>query len=391
MIRHRLRIVVAVAALAALTTLSGCSATAGGGESAAGSTSAADLAWAKELTDRHLAGTDRALPASGPKAVPGKNVWVVSCSSTGAGCNLPAQGVAEAGAKLGWRVTVVDGKINPAVYNSGIRNAIAAKADAVVLTGVDCASTQAAIKDAKAAGIKVFGVNALDCDDKYAGGGTKLFSGAMPWGPENQAYGEFLDTHVGPAIAAWVITKTNGTGNILLMTEADNAATRHVGDAEAATLAQRCRGCTVNTVAFTGADLLAGLQAKVSAALGKYPKADVVMVPIDAAVSLGTSAAVQQARASGRRILLVGQEGVPASVGLVKQGIQDYAAGRPMTWAGWAAADELNRLFAGQPLVDEGIGFGAMDQDHRPAGDSYDGNPKSSGYRANLQRIWGVS
>lgn len=369
------------------STTAGTASQGGGG---GGGTSAAVLAEAKTVTEQNFAGTDRALPASGPKAAPGKTVWALACSTTAAGCALPAQGLVDAGTAMGWNMKLVDGKLDPSVYNSQIRAAAAAGASAIALFSVDCAATKGAIEEAQKAGTKVFAANSLDCDDKYAGGGKAMFDGSMVWGPENQDYGSFVDKYVGPSVADWVITKTNGSAKIIQLRQDDSAGTRHIGQSEYDRL-QQCAGCSVEVVPFTGADLLGGkIQGKVSAALQKVPDATVVMVPTDATISLGAGAAVQQARASGRQILLVGQEGVPAAVKLVKDGTQSFALGRPWPWTGWAAADAINRMFAGQKPVDSGIGFGSMDADHPPKGDVYDGNPKSSGYQANHKKTWGV-
>jgi len=355
-------------------------------------TSPEDLDWAKSVVTELFAGTDRALPTDGPKAVPGKTVWALACSTTAPGCDLPAESFVEAAAHLGWTTKLVDGKLDPSVYNTQIRAAAAAGADAIALFAVDCPSVEGAVKAVQAQGTKVFGVNSLDCDDKYSSGGKPLFDATMVWGADNQSYADYVDSQVGPSVAAWVIDKTEGKANIIQLRQDDSAGTHHIGESEYDTLKSKCGGCTVNVVDYTGADLTSGgVQSKLSAALQRYPDADVVMVPVDAAIALGAGAAVQQARATGRDILLVGQEGVPSSIQLIKQGQQDFALGRPWPWVGWAAADALNRYFAGAKPVDAGFGFGSMDADHPPASDVYDGNPQSSGYQANYLKIWGVS
>ncbi|WPB95976.1 sugar ABC transporter substrate-binding protein [Streptomyces malaysiensis] len=379
--------------LATAAVLTACgSGGANGGASGGGTTSEDVLATARKTTKANLAGTDRALPAHGPKAQKGKKVWAIACSTVAPGCSMPAKGLADAGKALGWKVTIADGKLDPSVYNAQIRAAAAAKADALVLFGIDCAPVKGAIEAARKSGTKVFAANALDCDDTYAAGrGKALFDGELVWGPDNTDYATFTDTYVGPGQADWVIAKTEGKANIIQLRQDDSPGTRHIGES-AHKRFEDCGGCTVTTVSYTGADLAAGkLQGKVSAALQKAPKANVVTVPVDAAISLGVASAVQQARAGGREILLVGQEGVPASVKLVKSGVQSFALGRPWRWTGWATADGVNRMFAGEKAVDAGFGFGSMDADHRPKADVYDGNAPSAPYVGNYKRIWGVS
>ncbi|MDQ7905753.1 substrate-binding domain-containing protein [Phytohabitans sp. ZYX-F-186] len=384
----RLRPFVAVVALSAL--LAGCG-EAGSADTGGRTTTDAVLEKARTLVAANFAGTDRDLPASGPAAVKGKNVVALACSATAPGCALPAQGFVDAATALGWTARLVDGKLDPSVYNTQIRAAATAGADAVALFGVDCAAAEGAIKSARQAGTLVFAGNALDCDDTYAGGGEAIFDGGLIWGTAGTDYGRFLDEQVGTSIAAWVIAETGGKAKVLQMRQDDSATTRHTGESEFKALSE-CGGCRVDTVPYTGADLLGGkLQAKLSAALQRHPDADVVMVPADAAISLGAGAAVEQARAGGRELLLVGHEGVPSSIQLIRKGQQSFALGRPWPWTGWATADALNRHFAGAPQVDPGFGFGAMDAEHLPAGDVYDGNADSPSYQDNYRRIWGVS
>ncbi|GAA1017629.1 sugar ABC transporter substrate-binding protein [Acrocarpospora pleiomorpha] len=383
----RTRIAALCAPLLALA-LAGCG---GSSSDSAGSTSTGVIDEAKAATAAAFAGTDRALPAGGPPAREGKTVWALACSTQAAGCVLPAEGFVAASQALGWNVKLVDGKADPAVYNAQLRAAAAASVDAVALFGVDCSMVKASIGHVRGVGVKVFGGNALDCDDKFSGGGEPLFDEHLRFNDDLISYEDYMSTFVGPAIADWVIAETGGEAEIILMRQNDNATLRLVGDSQAARFAE-CGGCIVHEVPFTAGDLFGGkLQGKATAALQKHPNAGVVMVPADSAITLGVGAAVDQARKSGRDgLLLTGNEGVPSSIELIRKGTQSYAVGRPLTWTGWAAADGLNRLFAGVDQVDSGMGIGSMDADHLPKGDVYDGNPKSSNYQENYKKIWGV-
>ncbi|MFF7249364.1 substrate-binding domain-containing protein [Embleya sp. NPDC008237] len=385
----RTRIAAVCGALLALT-LSACGSSSSRGPT--GSTSDDVIKQAKASTEQAFAGTDRALPTGGPKAQAGKTVWALACSTQAAGCVVPAQGFVDASKALGWDVKLVDGKADPAVYNSQLRAAAAAHVDAVALFGVDCSVVKASIEVVHTAGVKVYGGNALDCDDKSSDGGKPLFDEHLRFNRSLISYEDYMSTFVGPTIADWAIAKTDGTAEVVLMRQDDNATLRMVGDAQAGRLA-KCDGCVVHEVTFTSVDLFGGkLQGKAAAALQQFPNADVVMVPADSAITLGVGAAVNQARQGGRKdLLLAGNEGVASSITLIRNGTQSYAVGRPLTWTGWAAADGLNRLFAGEKPVDSGMGIGSMDAEHLPRGDVYDGNPASSGYRENYKKIWGVT
>ena len=341
--------------------------------------------------ERNYAGTDRELPRDAPRPATGKKIWIVECSSAAEGCAAPARGAAEAAEALGWQATLVDGKLDPAAYNAAIRDAVAARADAIVLASVDCGLTKASLQAAKRAGITIAGLYGLDCDDRYAGGGERLFDAEILY-DDGKTYGQWLPGPYAESAADYAIAKTGGKAKVLAMRENDVASVRHVSDGFERRMAE-CDSCETTVVEFTGADLVSGkLQAKVQTALTQHPEVDVVFSPYDAAVTLGIAAGV---RASGRdkEIVLVGGEGFTPNIQMIRSGSgQDFAAGAPARWAGWAVVDQINRAFAGAPLVDQGIGLQSIDAEHNLPTRTpfYDGNARSD-YEANFRRIWGLS
>ena len=293
----------------------------------------------------------------------------------------------EAGRKLGWKMKLQDGKLDPNQYNRVIRSAIAARVDGIVLAVIDCAPVKSSLEAARSAGIKTMGVFSLDCDDPYSKG-TKHFDGEISYGDRSTA--DFFANEYAKNMADYAIAKTDGKAKVIMMREDDTLEPRIVNDGFEKEL-KRCTSCELWTVPFTGADLIGNrLQSKAAAALVKHPDANVVMAPYDAAITLGVGPAVI---ASGREtdIILIGAEGLPPNIKQIRDGKgQDFATGAPSRWMGWAGVDGLNRIFAGGPQVDEGIGVMAIDKDHNvPSGAYYDGNPKSR-YEQNFLKIWGA-
>ena len=364
----------------------------GSGDSASTSSAKAstrgDAAWAQEFLDKAYAGTDSALPASSPPAAKGKTVWILSCSQAAPGCATPAAAAAEAAKAIGWNAKILDGKFDPTVWNQQLRSAVAAKPDAVILDAVDCAAVQASLSAAKQAGIKIYGFYSFDCDDSYTKGQPQ-FDGQLTFAPWKD-YGDFVENQIARTQAAYAIVKQGGKANVIQFYETDVAVAHHIGDGYGQWMAT-CSGCKVWKVPFTGADLIGGkLQAKAAAALSRYPQANVVAAPYDATILLGIGAAVAQARASGRKLLLTGGEGLAPNIELIRKGGQDFAAGLPAAWVGWAAIDGLNRAFNDQPQVAEGLGNQAIDAAHNlpTATAYYDGNAKSGDYKAVYQKLW---
>ena len=371
----------------------GCGSSSGsnGATASGGSSSTGSVAAAKAFVDQAINGADRPLPTSSPKPQPGKKVWVLSCSQAAEGCQVPAAGAAEAGKMIGWKMTVFDGKGDPATYAKGVRSAIAAKADGIILVSIDCAAIKAPLDEAHKAGINVFGFYGIDCNDPFAGGGKKEFDGQVDYGKKYGSFTEAVENRYARLIADYTIRKTNGKANVIAITEDDIAVVHYIWRGYLKWIARDCPDCKITKLPIALSDLLQGkLQGKVQAALTKNPTANVVFAPYDAAITGGVAAAVQ---ASGRdkQILLTGGEGLTPNIEMIRKGQgQDFAAGGPPRWAGFATVDGLNRVFHGQPTVDEGIGQAVIDKDHNlPTKTSYyDGK---SDYEANFKKIWGLT
>jgi ribose transport system substrate-binding protein len=399
--KMRKRVGTIAAVIAACSTVAACgssSSSSPGSSSAAGSSSApaattsgsgasstsSAVTKAQATVAALYKGTDRSLPTSGPKAQTGKKVWVVSCYEGAVGCSVPAQGFVAASAHLGWKTTVVDAKLDPSTATQEIKSAVAAKADAIVLDGFPCSWAPGAIASAKSAGVKIYGLLSFDCSGKALDDGQLLFG--------KETYQQYLEDQAGAGIAAYIIDKTNGKGNVLSMQYNDGGAVNAIGQGIENGIKHGCPDCTFSSFAVTGQNIVQNqLQTVTSAALTKDPSANVVTSPIDSAILLGMGAAVTQAKAGGRHILLTGVEGFAPNLKLIAAGGPDnFAIGSAALWEGWAAADGLNRVFAGASQVDAGIGLQAIDKSHpSPSGTgNYNGNKRSAGYEQNYIRIW---
>jgi ribose transport system substrate-binding protein len=395
--RKYVLVALATAALAA----SGCgsssndsSESSNGGAAAnapAGDAAATFIADAKATLAKNVEGTDRALPTEPVKAVRGKKIFAVSCTSAGPGCQLTMEAFRDAAKTLAWQVTIADGKGTPEGQSAAIDAGIAVKPDAIVLMAVDCPDVKAALERANSAKIPVYGVNAVDCDDPDSGGGQKLMDATFDYGPFGDPVKFFAE--VWKMTANYVIASTDGKGKILhvssqqpVLVKKSNATFKEEMD--------KCTTCTVYETAITLDDLInSKVEAKVTAALTAHPDVDAVVAPYDAAVSLGIGNAVEAARRnSGKPILLTGMEGLPANLELIKKGVQTMVPGsQPIRWWGWITMDGLLRMFAGQPQVDSGQGLQVITKDNLPSTPYYDGNPRSKGYEANYKKLWGVN
>lgn len=345
---------------------------------------------ARALVDRAYEGTFGQPPSDGPAAVADKNVWVVSCYQAIDSCRLPSEGTAEAARELGWDVTVVDGQLTTSVQGDAINQAVGAGADAIVLVGIDCSAVQGPLSAAKAQDVVLVGLFAFDCDDPGLDQpGEPLFDlvptvSGMTARESAMLYGRIK--------AAYAMVHTDGHAEVIDQVSPTALVLGYISEGFRQQL-ETCDGCRLaDEVAFTDADVLSGdLQDSLVAALRQHPDVNAIQVPIDPLFQLS----VLPATVGQDDVLLLGGEGLPANVDLIRSGQQTMALAVSHEWAGWAGMDVLNRHWAGEDpadMPDEGIGFQLIDRDHNlPASGPYvplsDGRPVE--FRAAYRAVWG--
>jgi ribose transport system substrate-binding protein len=329
------------------------------------------LARAKQAVDSLYTGDTFKTPASdSPKAVPGKNVWLISFTLSLAETQHYARAFKAAGKALGWKTTAFDGKFSADQYLNGIRQAITDKADGILLYGVDCAVTQSALKQVRAAGIKVVGSESVDCDDAKKGA-PSYFDGATTYTQGDLATWERF---IGAAQANYLIDKLNGKVEAIELYETDTNLTQYNHQGFQAEMKKNCPACKIDTVEITGADFGPALQQKVAQALLRFPNANAMEASYDGIFLAGPAAAL---RASGRndKVMSVAGVGEAPAINLSHaNGGLDAGYGVPLAWEAYDSMDILNRLFAKAKMSNSGIGLGLYDRERNlPAkGQAYD-------------------
>jgi ribose transport system substrate-binding protein len=374
------------AALAVPLVVAGCASSRASTVSHAassGGTSGSYTATATAAVDAAYKGLYTAPSSSDVPAQKGKNVWVVSCAQALPGCSEPTAGIQEAATALGWHVTVVDGKANPAGYATAIRQAIAAKADGIIGIAIDCPYAKSALQDARNASTPTVGVYAYDCNDPKAGGGNALYSATINTNGTPAQFG----TEWGKLKADYAIMATHGNAKIIQLTHPDFLVTQYQYAGYTAELA-KCSACkVVDKVDITAQDLgsPATTAQKAATALQQHPEANVLEVPDDT-----TIAEIAQAVKSAHRsnLTVVAGEGYASTFDLIRSGVVTAAVAIPANWLGWSGADAMNRVLAGEKSIpNEGASFQIIDKDHGlPAAGQ--GWTPSVGYKAAFTKYW---
>jgi ribose transport system substrate-binding protein len=345
------------------------------------------LAEAQKQVDIAYKGTDRTPPASAPKPQTGKKVWIISPGQVGESASIPTNATKEAGEAIGWKMTIFDGKLDPSTYPTGVRQAVAAKADGIILDAIDCAVVKQALIEARAAKVKTVAFYALDCNDPSIKG-DPLFDGMVNFGLQYGDYASLIRAW-GAAKADWIIVKTKGKAKVISFKEDEFLVVKYIREGFEQELA-KCKSCEiVKTVDLTLADFGPKLQQKAQGALLQHPEANAIHAPYDTLMHFGIASAIME---SGRNDQLeaIAGEGFPSNIQLIRDSKgQDAANAFPAAWTGYAAVDTMNSLFNGQPPQDSGEGFKLIDREHNmPAlGKGYEPDVD---FRVAYKRAWGV-
>lgn len=351
-----------------------------GGEKAADQTV---VSQAEAAVKQVATGTEGAPPTSGPNAAVGKNVWVISCGQAVPGCSLQSNAAVEATKALGWKSTLFDGNFGANDgYSKGIRQAVAAKADGVIIVSIDCTAVTQALSEAKAAGVKVVSQNGFPCSD------ASLVTQYMPSSeaPDVGAFGRAE----GKLQADWFIARSKGKAKILNYRFIDNNFAIEINKGFVDEIA-KCETCSVvhQDVSLSDYSNPSLFQQKVSSALLANPTVTAVHVPFDSFITGGVGQAVVTSGRTGN-LLVMGSEGFAANLNLIRTNRgQTAAMASDQVWIGWAAADAMNRAFAGEQPGPAGIGFKLIDVDTNlpPTDQDY---RSSVDFRAAYKAAWGV-
>jgi len=331
-------------------------------------------------------------PTTAPTPEAGKNLWLISCGQAYTSCSIPIGAAEEAAQSIGWETTIFDDQGDPTTVTAGVRQAIAAKADAIFLYYIDCVYAAEALSEARAAGIKVAAAESADCSDldpnaeslfdysvTYSGG----LDGPIPGG--QSPYAEQIALW-GQAQGNLGVVKAGGSVNALVFTDNYGFGGKRAAEGMNEVLAS-CDGCTSQIIEFPYEDLANGnLATTVSQALLKNPEANVVAAAYDAIAVYGLA---QAAADSGRELIVIGGEGSAEGMDLVRAGQITLGAGLPLGWEGYAAVDALNRLLQGEEPVPTGMGLQLFDADNNvPASGGY---VPPFDYKAIYQQAWGVT
>jgi ribose transport system substrate-binding protein len=275
-------------------------------------------------------------PTESPKPMPGKRVAYLSTDEQNDASREWGQAIKEAGEKVGWEVTILDGRGSPKTWIEAYNQAIALKVDGVVTTA-DIASLQEPVKAAAAQGIVLVGIHGW----------------AFPG--ENKDLGVFYNIQqdpreIGKAQADWVIDHSGGKARAVVTTHCEYqiACTKATATKERL---EQCPDCEV--LEFSNSPI-AEVAQRQPALVTAWVQQHGTPLYITSVADYTADYQVPALRAGGvapEDVILVSADGNRSAYERIRAGgqYQLVTASEPYKLQGYQAIDELNRAFHGQP------------------------------------------
>jgi ribose transport system substrate-binding protein len=275
-------------------------------------------------------------PTTSVKPPPGKHIAFMSLDEQNDASRLWGQATKEAGERVGWKVTIIDGRGSPKTWIESFNQAIALKVDGIVTTA-DIASLQEPVKTANAAGITVVGIHGW----AYPGPNKDL----GVWYNIQQDPKE-----IGQAQADWIIAHSNGKARVVVTSHCEFQIACEKAHATEARI-KACKGCEVLEFSSTPINEAAQRQpALVSAWVQKYG----TPLYITSVADYTADFQVPALRAGGvpfDQVILVSADGNRSAYERIRAGnqYQQVTVSEPHPEQGYQVIDEFSRAFSGQP------------------------------------------
>jgi ribose transport system substrate-binding protein len=275
-------------------------------------------------------------PTSAPKPDAGKLIVYLSGDEQNDISREYGIYIKEAAEKIGWKVTIIDGKGSPTSWLAGMNQAIALKPAGIALFA-DAASLQDPIKKGIAEGIKFVGLHAASLPGPAPD--LNLFVNIQEDPRE-----------IGKAEADWAIADSNGTARVIVLSHNEYAIAKTKSEATRDEVL-KCTGCQV----------LDYVNSPASEAAQRQPQLTTSWVQRFGLPFYATSVgdndwdfAVPVLRTGGVKpdeVKLIAADGNRSAYERIRKGgqYQVVTVSEPIELQAYQAVDELNRAFHDQP------------------------------------------
>lgn len=341
--------------------------------------SAAPLLEAQRIVaEASVHSTDWHGPQSGPVAQPGKTIAFLAQDLRNGGILGVAQGVREAAKVIGWNIRIFDAGGTAAGRSKMMADALAARPDGVILGGDDARENSAALASFASRGVPIVGWHVGPVPGPIAGTAVAMNVTTDPMA-------------VARVTAMSALAQSNGRAGVVVFTDSRFGIAMAKANAMA-DIIRACKGCTLLEVRDLALSESGDkMPAATNALLAKYGKRWTHALAIndiyfDYATPVLTKAGLPN---NGLSLLSAGDGSMPAFLRIQARTFQTGTVAEPVNLHGWQVVDELNRLFAQQPVS------GFVAPVHLVTSDNiaFDGGKRllydpDNGYRDIYRRIW---
>jgi ribose transport system substrate-binding protein len=298
----------------------------------------ADLSEAKEIVADAMkppANFVAAGPAFDANKVAGKNLWYISFSEQSPVMATWSGTMQRLVQSYGGKVNIVDGKSNFSEFGRLIEQAVANRADAIVLMGIPPQAFGVQMQQAQDAKIPVIvGSNGV---------------AAIPDMNGVVAAVTINHVQVGKLLAAWVVADTNGKGQAAVVTHDEVMGTKTIVDSITGEVARLCgSSCSAKAENLPFARIQT--EGEVTQSLVARNPDLKYIIPVYDFETLTMAPALQAAGAADR-VSLASFNAIPAVMQKLKKGEIAADVGAPNGWFGFAMADQVMRVMSGASLV----------------------------------------
>ncbi len=232
----------------------------------------------------------------------------------------------------------------PTEHTAGVEQAISQGADVIVLSqGLNGELIKPALERASDAGIPVVISHTYQNGDPVPAGIADLVTA--------QITAPFAES--GRLNAAWAITQTEGEGNILIINSSEVPPSNGIVAAMKDEFETHCPGCTVKEVNVPVADWATKIATTVQSEIQINPQLDYVL-PVYDSMTLFVEAGVTSAGKVGQ-VFTSSFNGTPDVLKIMQEGdVLTMDIGENVQWLAWATLDQVGRVLAGVPIVEDG-------------------------------------
>jgi ribose transport system substrate-binding protein len=281
-------------------------------------------------------------------ALSGRTVYYVPLTAQISVFQLYGQKLGEALDSVGVDLQICDGGANPSQIAGCIDQAVGASAAAIVADNVPYGMAANAFEAARAQGIPVLIANQIPDPQHPA--------------DESLAYVPGPATEMITSAADWIIADSGGQATVVVQKVTDNPSTIAWAEAAEAEFADRCPDCTVVVNEVSAANFPV-IPSSTSSAILQNPDTGYVLAEFEHFVQ-PTVGGIQQTP-NAASITIVSSAATLTGLQMIDDGGPLHAdAGQNFSFQGWATADAVFRLVAGQEVPEYDISFRLFTQDN---------------------------